>query len=407
MDEAQREILEYAYSESEFYCNLQKKSGTSREDYLNDWEKVPIVTKNEIILSRQSVVPYRYYARLGNGRISCEHTSGSTGKCMDVYWDNREMAKSMAPLWLARKKYYGILPQDRYCYFYTLRKIGEPDAEQEYFKNGLGFSKVNLTDERIHSIYERMLAFQPVWLLLQPSIAVVLARYVFEQGAGRIDSLRYIELSGEMCSRQNQRFLQNAFQVPVANQYGCNEANSIAYECPCGNLHIMESNVFVEIIKDGKAAPAGETGNIVITSKHNHVMPFVRYDTGDFGYFVQGQCRCGNTGRLLKLTGARENDRVRTKSGEYLSVYEFIRAFRAAALCIDGNLLQYQIVQKDFSRFDIHIVTDEDHDKLEYYFLKNLWNPCLMEAEYRFIYHDRLLPEEGCGKLKMFRCECT
>ena len=36
----------------------------------------------------------------------------------------------------------------------------------------------------------------------------------------------------------------------MTNQYGCYEANSIAYECPCGNLHWMEENIYVEVLDD-------------------------------------------------------------------------------------------------------------------------------------------------------------
>lgn len=64
------------------------------------------------------------------------------------------------------------------------------------------------------------------------------------------------------------------FNCKVASQYGCYEVNSIAYECPFHKLHVMTENVYVEIVEDNQ---------ICITSKHNRVMPFVRYKVGDRG----------------------------------------------------------------------------------------------------------------------------
>lgn len=36
------------------------------------------------------------------------------------------------------------------------------------------------------------------------------------------------------------------FNCQIANQYGANAFNIIAYECPHGHMNILESNVYVE-----------------------------------------------------------------------------------------------------------------------------------------------------------------
>ena len=393
-----KETMSQAYSQSPFYQKKMQEENVSLDVMMEDWGSVPVIDKKEMVCTTESVVPYKYLVNSNDKDMIIGNTSGSTGQCLTIYWNHWDMAKSMMSLWLYRKKYYGISPTDKYCYFYTLRNMNKSDPEWEIHKMGMGFSKQNLTEEKLY-------AHQPVWLLLQPSIAIPLARYVLESGVELIESLKYIELSGEMFTEQNQRFLEAVFQVPVRSQYGCNEVNSIAYECPHKNLHVMDANVHVDIMKDGKSVKDGEEGHIVITSKNNHVMPFIKYDIGDYGMLLEKSCSCGNKGRILKLTRGRKNDMVLFENGQECSVYEFIRAFSCVEKCIDGTLYQYQIIQKAYDLFEIHLVTDEKKEVIETIFKKNIQNENLQNAEYSFVMHEHLLPEEDCGKLRMFRRE--
>lgn len=113
----------------------------------------------------------------------------------------------------------------------------------------MGFSKMNLTEERIKDIYQQILLFDPVWMILQPSIAILLARCMYTEEVPVLSSLKYIELTGEMLTEENKRFLEAAFECPCVNQYGSYEVNSMAYECPAGHLHVLDENVYLEIIK--------------------------------------------------------------------------------------------------------------------------------------------------------------
>ena len=97
------------------------------------------------------------------------------------------------------------------------------------------------------------------------------------------------------------------FNCKVASQYGCYEVNSIAYECPFHKLHVMTENVYVEIVEDNQ---------ICITSKHNRVMPFVRYKVGDRGRLCTDKnCSCGSQEPILELEMARDNDLIQKADG--------------------------------------------------------------------------------------------
>ena len=199
-------------------------------------EKLSIINKEDVI-NNSSLYSVEYAFNQENKVIKV-NTSGSTGKFMTVNWDKNNMKKSMLSLWTYRYKYYGIKTTDKLCYFYTVGNVKESiENLKEFEQNGklLGFSKSNLNNERLLKIYNKICDFKPIWMNLQPSIAVLLAEYIIKNKLAKISSLKYIELIGEMLFDNIRKKIKEAFGCVIANQYGCYEANSIAFECPFEN----------------------------------------------------------------------------------------------------------------------------------------------------------------------------
>lgn len=175
MEKKLENIVRYAYTSSPFYMQVLQKDNKSLEQILKNWDEVSVVSKDAIVEGEQSIVPYSYYPELSKGKIAYAMTSGSTGKCLQIYWRKSDMNRSMLPLWIYRKKYYDIGARDKFCFFYTVRNTHGAEVLEERIGNSLGFSKINFSSERVRDIVQSMQAFQPVWLLLQPSIAMILA----------------------------------------------------------------------------------------------------------------------------------------------------------------------------------------------------------------------------------------
>lgn len=391
-----RALLKYAYDCTEFY--KEKYAGI---DLDGDWGNIPVASKGEIAHGGISVISSKYFSRLGGPGMITDVTSGSTGECLEVHIAEAEQKKSLLSLWLYRKKYYGIDTRSRLCYFYTFRD-GRGEAFFEYRKNGLGFSKSRLREEHLEEICNQMYDFEPEWLLLQPGVAMVLARYLFENGLEPIPGVRYIELTGEMFSEEQRKFISRAFDAPVASQYGCNEVGTIAYECPFGHLHVMEHNVYVEVVREGSVAGEGEYGNILVTAKNQLAMPFIRYDTGDVGRICQVACQCGKSGSVLELSGTRKNDMVTLEGGEMVCASLFCRVFQAIARRIDGRIFQYRVEQLGINEFVVSIATDEREEEMETLFRDFIRETELKDATFRFAFARYLLPEERTGKFQFF-----
>lgn len=91
-------------------------------------------------------------------------------------------------------------------------------------------------------------------------------------------------------------------------QYGMTETGfGVAVECRAhGGLHILHANVLLEVVEpqSGETLPAGEMGEVVITTLRREAMPLIRYRTGDLGVLGTAPCSCGGClPRLVRMGG--------------------------------------------------------------------------------------------------------
>lgn len=394
-------IMEYirkTYNEVPMYYNMNIKA-----EEIKEWDDIPIIEKNTVVKNGDSALAVSAIPLLMRGNLISSRTSGSTGKYMEIYWKEDDYKRSMLPLWYYRRRYYGIKPDDRLCFFYTLHNVGKSEDLYFYEKNSLGFLKANLDMEYLAEIYKRMEEYKPVWLLLQPSMAVLLCECMDRYGLDSLESVRYIEFSGEILTDNVRNMTKEHFKCRIANQYGANEFNSIAYECPYGHMHILESNVYVE------EAGSNDESELILTTLTNTAMPLIRYRIGDRGIInKEHKCQCGNKSPVLELNSGRANDFIICENNEKKSPYALVRAIEAVGYMLEGVIKQFQIEQTDIGAFIVRLVVDTDDDMfdekyIEEAFRRNVIDRELEKSEYSFEYYDELFPDEGTGKYRYFK----
>jgi len=405
-------IFQHAVNTVPFYMELKaKQSVPSKIKDIDDFRALPLITKDDIIENYNSFLsePYHFFPKSNN--LIIKRTSGSTGKCLKIYWDKFDDIRSLSSLWILRRKLYGINPDDRYCYFYTtdyqLNRMVKPiDAMISKDNRNIGFSKRNWDNTRLVEIYKRLLEFDPVWIMTQPSIAILLLNCAIENEMPIINSLKYIELSGEMLSMELYHELTEKFDCMVSNQYGCNEANSIAFSCSNNILHCIHSNVFVEILREGEPVPDGEVGDIYITTLLNFAMPFIRYRIGDRGLLKNVLCSCGETNRSIELVSGRINDFIINKAGDRLPSYIFLYPIEFINEKFGNIIKQFQVVQYDIDRFIVKLVIHTSYnnwkESISEAFIKALDEYSLKDVSFEFEYSDCLFPDSDTGKLSYF-----
>lgn len=411
-------MVKYAYTKVPMYAKIYEKDFYIREilekNMLEEeFGKLPLITK-EKILESEDFFSAEYVCNRQN--IMEVSTSGSTGKCIKIEWNKDEYSRSLLKLWILRWKYYGINTNDKLCFFYTTGNTEKSVMNNTFYEekdNMIGFSKSSLSDERMMEIYNKLLEFKPVWMNIQPSIAMIFANFIEQNRLESIPSLRYIEFTGEMLFNNVKNKVKDVFKCKVANQYGCYEANSIAYECPCGNMHCMDDNVYVEIIDNDGKNVVEEEGKVIITTLNNHAMPFIRYEVGDRGKLHKNvKCECGNKSHILELKSGRICDYAIMKDGSKVNSYVFVRAIDKVNLQCSNVIRQFQIIQKDFDYFLVNLILDDDivdegwgERIIEDVFLKSITEEKLYDTEFEFEYFDKFSLDSDNGKLRYFKRE--
>jgi phenylacetate-CoA ligase len=87
----------------------------------------------------------------------------------------------------------------------------------------------------------------------------------------------------------------------IFDHHGMTETGPVSHECPAqpGALHVLDRAYLAEIVDaEGKAARAGEVGELVLTVLGRAGSPLLRYRTGDLAR-AGGVCACGWRGTAL------------------------------------------------------------------------------------------------------------
>lgn len=303
------QILRQYINKSKFYSDLK-----IAEKYFKKLSvEMAILTKQDIQTKSIDIINSDY-PNLDINALKVARTSGSTGQPLEVFWSSNEMMRSNLCLWRLRKKYYNIFPNSKCASFHSIlynQSIPMDAGQIEILNNNvnISFSKFFLEENDIRLYLQEMERFGVEWLLIQPSIAQKLYDYLNTSGTKLPPKIKYIELNGENISKVTEKKFKDFFEVNVANLYGANEVNAIAYECPFGHMHILEDNVLVQLY-NAEIKGKETSGNIVVSSLTNSVFPIIGYDLGDKVCVENLSCPCGNPARVIKEIYGRKTDEI-------------------------------------------------------------------------------------------------
>lgn len=384
----------HAYQTVPFYQHLIDNSELMQSMEI---DKLPVVDKEGIVQSGDSMLSSQYIGKYMANQLSWTRTSGSSGILYEIYWDKEDEKRSLKSLWLLRRKYYGISPGQKLCYFFPSDMEADKYVED---KSLLAVSRSVLYDGSLEEAYQKIKEYKPEWMILQPSIALLLCNLAEQYGVW--ENLAYIEFTGEYLESPLRERVEAVFGCRTANQYGTKEVNSIAYECPAGNMHVMSDNVYLETVGD----------QVCVTSLCNYAMPFVRYRLDDRAKIFRGiACECGRCGDIISLSNGRSNDLIKTADGKLMHAYALMQIMHHINYQYDGCILQYQIVQTEYHHFLFRVVLAEDDCNEE---MKTLIAEVIAEevnqrinayCETDICFTKDILPEEQTGKCRVFRTE--
>jgi len=129
---------------------------------------------------------------------------------------------------------------------------------------------------------------------------------MFDAGLEPLPSLRVATIGAETLFDHQREAISEAFDVPVCQHYGFEEAVANISECPEGNLHVDEDFAGVEFVP----VEGGDEYCIVGTNWTNPAFPLFRYETGDLVTPTEDGCSCGRHGRVVESVLGRQDGYV-------------------------------------------------------------------------------------------------
>ena len=355
-----------------FYTRKILETNTPRdfaslEDYVRAF---PFTTKQEIAHDQSEHIPYGRNLTYPVDRYSRLHqTSGTTGP--PLRWlDTPETWSTLIDCWVEVYRAAGVTRQDVVYFAFSFGPfLGFWLAFDAGYRLGClcvpggGQSSV----ARLRTILE----LKATVLCCTPSYAIHLAEVAAQE---KIDlaasSVKILMVAGEpggSIPATRARLEQLWPGARVSDHHGMTEVGPVTYECPATpcRLHVIEGAYLAEILNPTTHAPipAGQTGELVLTTLKRTGSPLLRYRTGDLVRLAPHHqnsqpCACGRFEMSLEggILG-RTDDMVIVRGVNVYptAIEQIIRGFQ--------EVVEYQVhISKRGSLTEMHITIEPAPD---------------------------------------------
>jgi phenylacetate-CoA ligase len=276
---------------------------------LADVARLPFSVKTDL----RDTFPFGLFAVPRDELLRLHASSGTTGKPTVVGYTKGDlelwsdvMARSLACM--------GARPGDVFhnAYGYGLFTGG---LGFHYGAERLGLTTVPVSGGATERQVTLMQDFGARILGATPSYALNIAEVAAGMGVDlRKLSLRYGCFGAEPWTEAMRADLEAKFGIKAQDVYGLSEiigpgVGSECYQAQSG-LHVWEDHFLVEVIDPDtlQAVPAGEPGELVLSTLTKEALPMLRYRTRDITRLIEEPCACGRTHRrMMRMTGRSDD----------------------------------------------------------------------------------------------------
>jgi histidinol-phosphate aminotransferase len=371
--ERTRETLAFAYSNFPFYKRKFDAHNVRPADFkkLSDIEKFPVTSvaelKDAVRRGEFSSDAVQKIVALAGEKIGTLSTTGSTGTpftfpinasaqkerdgCLlrTIEWYGHSLGKKNTRLWRTakNKSFFDHIKQNVFGRRLELSIYDDKDPEGSL-----------LSEEKIagfvSAIREKKIRIVDGYV----SALTLCADYI-NRNKIKDMGVESVVTGAEYLSPYSRKLIEKAFGCRVYNRYGGTEIGLMAHQCNQSNgeeLHAMSDILLFEIIRDGKAVPAGQIGEVIITDFSNRAMPFIRFQVGDVATAADRDkiCACGRGLHLMAQVEGRVNDVFVLPDGRMLVSHVWHKLFREVTA-----IREFRIVQKKPDAFGVQVVLDD------------------------------------------------
>jgi phenylacetate-CoA ligase len=248
-----------------------------RRDFLSiaDMAKVPILTKTDVRTHYDEMVDRRYLFR-----SVIAHTSGTSGEPMAMRLDEPYVAFDYACMF----RHWAIAGYRFRSPILALRSYvpDSPDGplwKYNRWQNTLYMSAYHLKPSNCEAYLNEVLRFRPAYIRAYPSSINVFAEYAYP-ARDKLSFVKGIFTASETLLESERGNIERTFGPVLYDWYGMTEPAVVITERPGHDgMDVNWEYGFPEFHDDPTLEP-GEK-QLISTSLHNPVMPFIRYHTGD------------------------------------------------------------------------------------------------------------------------------
>ncbi|MDP1702087.1 MAG: phenylacetate--CoA ligase family protein [Aestuariivirga sp.] len=303
-----REVMQYAYAKSPFYKNKWDEAGIhpDRIKSLEDFEEVPVVTKQELRAAQERAAPFGDYLCIPESEVHRIHgTSGTTGRPV-IFSIGRDDWDAIGNAHARIMWSFGIRPGDivfvgalfsLYIGSWGIL-VGAERLRAKCFPFGAGAAGQTAIAARWLKLVK------PKAIYNTPSYAMHLAEVAREE---KIDP-REFGLKIMMCSGEPGASIP-AIRNKLEETYGAKviDCGTMAEMTPwlssAGNsatnlgMILWQDIVYHEVCdaKTFKRVPYGSQGTPVYTHLERTSQPMIRLASGDLTMWEEGPSPCGRT----------------------------------------------------------------------------------------------------------------
>jgi phenylacetate-CoA ligase len=351
-------ILKRAYLEVPYYRELFDKNNLkfTDADSLNDFEKIPILTKKLIKDNFEKIKNIH----INETRWIKNQTTGSTGSPL-IFIDDQEyfdikLALGKYQARMNRKtlhdttiKLWGFYYDIDGSTHRTRRRIGN------WLRNQVNLNSRNMTNEQMAHFVRVIKSKKSVFIDAYVQSAYELAKYIIKNGIV-INNVSAINTTANTLFDFMREEIEKAFNCYVYNRYGTREASVIAFERTHNEgLQVSTSQYIVEVLNEkGQLCNPGEEGDVVITNFSNFAFPFIRYYIGDRAIVkLLEKTPVKSCVSFEKISG-RVSDMFVRKDGSLLDFQYFVHL--VGQTFNSGWIEKMQVVQLGYHQIQINIV---------------------------------------------------
>jgi phenylacetate-CoA ligase len=394
------QLVDLAYHHIPVYQEKYKKAGfnPSHLNCLEDIEKIPIITKQELIAAfPQNCLNHQFKPQ----DLYPTRSSGSSGETLLIRVNEQAIFKDT----IHGIRQFALQSGLKYCsddllaHVYTVPWWFNNVADKYY----MAFISNVIPPNKVADYLQKL---APQIISLYPSNLEALLPYsdYFNE------NLYLVVTHSEYSSKFARTIWSKKLGCPVLDEYSSEEATRIALELPCGHYHVCEDAVHLEVLdpQTNKSQRDGVSGIAVITNLLNEAMPFIRYVQSDFITRPLNPKQCHINWSQLECIDGRLNDSFINNEGRKIPSGSLLDITYRWMFDKNLDLEQFELVQKKTDVIEANFVlnskTKETSVKEAIMHLENLLSLCL---EHHTIVIANIVSSftATSGKRRPIRCE--